>query len=407
MPEIKAFRGWRYNAALIKNLTKVYAPPYDVISKKEQEALYKKNPYNVVRLELGQSTPYDHPKNNIYTRAADFLKRWISLRVLTQDEIPAIYVYRQDYEREVRVGFLAAMKLDDRWVMKHENTLVAPKKDRLELIKNVRTNLSPIFGLFEDKKGSVQRFLKSAMEFPPAVDVTMDRIRHRLYLEQRPDQIAAICRAIKNLPMLIADGHHRFEVACQYRQWMQNGAGAQAPWNYAMVYFSDYAHNPFTIWPTHRLVNIGKRNVAQILKTRGVLRKVSNLKSVLSALKKSYSFGVYTKKDGFFIFTLDKKFYSQIKKNPVDILDVAVLHSLLLKPCFGIEKIEKSKQIDFTRSAEEAVARVKKGEFQAAFFLKATSLDEMVRASKAGLKMPQKSTYFYPKLLSGLVFHKH
>ena len=421
MPEVKGFRGWRYDRANVGHLSAVVAPPYDVISKKEQEALYRKNPYNVIRLILGREGSQDSPASNRYTRARGFLNAWKRTGVLRQDSSESIYIYVQDYREEgrakQRIGFIAAMKLDQGTVLRHENTLAAPKKDRLALLKEVRTNLSPIFGLFEDKKTTLQKLLKKTMSSIPSVNVSLDAVRHRLFAETRAEVLEKIRRELFSKPMFIADGHHRFEVACQFRQWMnkQYPHRPEADWNYVMAYFSDCLHNPFKIFPAHRLIAVPKRLKEPLrrLELRGELKKARNLLSVLSLLTKSrqdssdktYSFGVFTKKDGYFIFKLDRKFSSSKGKTAADKLDVAVLHREVIEPCFGIRAIEKSKAIDFTRSALEACEAVKKGRFDMAIFVRPTSLAEMIDVSKKRLRMPQKSTYFYPKLLSGLVFH--
>ncbi len=421
MPEIKAFRAWRYNKKKTGRLESVLAPPYDVISKKEQGRLYRKSPYNVVRLILGKERPVDGAADNKYTRAARLLSRWKAEQVLTQDQRPSLYIYRQDYKEDgrsqSRYGFVAAMKLDDRAVLRHENTLASPKKDRMALLKQVRANLSPIFGLFEDRPAAAQKLLVSAANMAPAVDVTLDGVRHRLYVESRPERIQKLIAVLRTKPMLIADGHHRFEVACQFKDWMQSRfpLAKDESWHYVMTYFSDCLHNPFKIYPTHRLVRVPKKgaDVWKALQKRGRLEKAGGLGAVLRRLaayrvdtrEKAYNFGVYSKKEGFFIFTLAREYATRVRQNPVDRLDVAVLHQMVVEPCFGIRAIEKSAAIDFTRDAEEACQKIKSGEFDMALFLRPTSLNEMILASKKGLKMPQKSTYFYPKLLSGTAFH--
>lgn len=422
MPEIRGFRGWRYNSARVKDLSSVFAPPYDVISKEGQEKLYRANAVNVIRLILGKEKKTDSARDNRYTRAGRFFENWISERVLTQDGKPSVYVYAQDYKEGgkmlSRVGFIAAMKLDEGAVLKHENTLASPKKDRLALLKQVKTNLSPIFGLFEDKKADVQKILRRTLTLRPSADVRIDGVRHRVYVEQRPAQLDALSRAMRSKPMHIADGHHRFEVACQFKNWMNERfpRANDAGWKYVMAYFTDCLHNPFTIYPTHRLLVVPKsvKDPLRELAKKGELDRVRDLKTILSHLSKSrselsrprYTFGVYTKKEGFFLLTLDKKYEVLVRNNPVDRLDVAVLHKMLVEPCFQLKAIEKTKAIDFTRDPEEACRKVKDGQFDLALFLRPTSLKEMLKASHKGLKMPQKSTYFYPKLLSGLVFHR-
>ena len=428
MPEIKPFKAWRYHTPKVKNLSLVVAPPYDVISKEEQARLYDSSPYNVIRMELGKDLPGDTPSENRYTRAKSFLDDLKSQGALAQETMPSIYVYVQDYveegKKKARTGFFAAMKLDEKAVLKHENTLTGPKEDRLHLLKAVRTNLSPIFGLFEDN-GSVQTLLKPSTRKAPVLDVQVAGVRHRLYLEQRPDILKKVATKMKSKPMFIADGHHRFEVACQFKKWMKGqdpSASSEADWNYAMVYFSDCRHNPFKIFPTHRLIRF-KQDLPTTLEKIGAVEHGRNLGDVLETLEdcredakdKSYRFAFYSANYGFQIVTLDKKVAAKVGKDPVSKLDVAVLHEKILAPHFGIVTVpakggsasggEKSEAIDFTRDPEEAKRKVLSGEFDAAVYLRPTSLNEMLVVSKKGLKMPQKSTYFYPKLLTGLVFY--
>lgn len=419
MPEIRSFRAWRYNPKKVKNFAKVVAPPYDVISKTEQKKLYDTNPYNVIRLELGQTFPSDNAQNNRYTRAYDTLNEWKHSQVLIQEESPVIYVHEQLYleegKKKKRIGFFAAMKIDEKSVLKHENTLSGPKEDRLHLLKEVRTNLSPIFGLIEDTKGIVQKLLLPATRTKPAIDIVVSGVRHKLFLEDRKDVVAQIVEAMKSKPMFIADGHHRFEVATQYKKWMhtQHG-GREGAWDYVFTYFSDCLHNPFKIFPTHRLIKVKKgKGALDPLKKLGTLEQVKDLNAVLTKLAKcrdeekdkSYRFGFYTAKDGFYLLKLSASVVSAIHKNPVAKLDVAVLHDKIISPGYGIHAIEKSEAIDFTRDAKEAVQKVDDGSFDLAIFLRPTSLKEMLFVSKKGLKMPQKSTYFYPKLLTGLLFY--
>lgn len=421
MPVIKGFHGLRYDTRIVRRAADVLAPPYDVISPKEQAAFYKKNPYNVIRLELGLEKKSDGPADNKYTRAGRFLNEWKASGVLKAEREPSLYIYVQDYKEagkaRRRIGFLAAMKVDKNAVLKHENTLAAPKKDRLALLKEVRTNLSPIWGLYDDRNAAVRRLLTKAAAGTPVVDTSIDGVRHRLYVAGDDRLVGAVSAAMKNKPMFIADGHHRFEVACQYKDWMGSRApkDPEAEWNYVMTYFSDFSHNPFTIWPTHRLVKAPKamKDPLAALALRGKLEKIKGLPAILKLLGKTrkasgdsrYRFGIYSKKKGFYLLTLDNKLSKKVKNGPVDRLDVAVLHHFLIEPCFGIRAIEKSDAIDFTRDAKAAVEKVNGGQFDLALFLRPTSLDEMLEASRKGLKMPQKSTYFYPKLLSGLVFH--
>jgi uncharacterized protein (DUF1015 family) len=423
MPQIRGFRAWRYNNKIVTDVSKVVAPPYDVISKKAQDEYYRRHPFNVIRLILGKK---ESSKNKVdwYSTAQKHLSEWQSKGILQQDPLPSLYVYIQDYEdgniQKRRTGFIAAMNLDTGSVLKHENTLAAPKKDRLTLLKKVRTNLSPIFGLYEDRPNDIGKLFGSALKEKPVVDVTFEGVHHRLYKESRPKIVKSVSQKMKTKPMFIADGHHRFEVACQFQELMRRRVpkDKQAAWNYVMTYFSDCVHNPFKIYPTHRLLRYPKSSKIDLLGAlaqKGILKKVRSLSEILTFLEhprsqevsssKMYSFGIYTKKKGFYLLHLNPKSLKFTKNNPVEKLDVSVLHRMIIEPCFGIKAIAKSEAIDFTRDPKTACQSVDVGYFDTALFLRPTSLSEMIEVSKRGLKMPQKSTYFYPKLLTGLTFH--
>ena len=301
MPEIKAFRGWRYNPSKNSDLSKVFAPPYDVISPRQQKKLYEESPANVIRLELGVDQPGDSTAQNKYTRAADTLNDWKKNSTLLHENKPALYVYVQDYREEgrnkTRLGFLSLMNIDEKVVKKHENTLAAPKEDRLKLLRATRTNLSPIFGLFEDQKKIVNSYLKRSMKLNPSVDETIDDVRHRLFVETREDFISGIADAMKAKTMYIADGHHRFETACNYKKESRiPGAG------YVMTYFADSCNNPFKIFPTHRLIKVAGSKGWEKLAKLGILEKAAGVEPLLAGLDtpreevpgKTYDFGFYT-----------------------------------------------------------------------------------------------------------------
>ena len=251
------------------------------------------------------------------------------------------------------------------------------------------------------------------MRLTPFADVTIDGVRHRLFIEIRESVISGIVKAMKAKPMYIADGHHRFETACNYQKEERLAGSSGSGHEYVMTYFADSRSNPFKIFPTHRLIRVSNVKSWDQLAKLGAIEKVSGAQALLKRLDayradvpgQPYDFGFYTRETGFHFLRLNRKTVVRVKKNPVDSLDVAVLHRFILEPCFGIKRIEKSEAIDFTRDPEDAKRRVDQGVFDAAFFLRPTSLKEMIRASKKGLKMPQKSTYFHPKLLSGLVFY--
>ncbi len=412
MPTIAPFKAYRYNEDKIRKFDDVLAPPYDVISKEQQEALYKKSPYNFVRLDFKKQA--DASSGNVYDAAARELEQWISSGVFRREDRDSIYVYVQTYKnqegkKKKRVGFFALMEIDQKKVRKHEKTLTGPKVDRAALLERLRANMSPIFGLFEDPGKKVHaQVLSTAAKEKPIVDVTIDGVKHELYVENDPKRLDAIRKAIDKKPMYIADGHHRFEVSSQYREKHSDlstpeGKGGR----YVLTYLCASDHNDLTIYPTHRALKLDgdwARRMQSIVKASFKYKLVPSHAAMMKALdrpSKAPLLGVAWKEG-----EKGKIYFSILApKKPTKDLDVMLADRLVIRPLTG-EDTAGSGRIKYSRDAAEAFGWLKKGQSDLVIFLAKMPIKEIIRVSDAGVNLPQKSTYFYPKLLSGLVFYK-
>lgn len=398
MPEIKAFQAYRYNSDVVGRYDKVLTPPYDVISPKQRDALYKKSPYNFVRIDLRKTSG----GRDVYSSASKQLSEWIRKKVFVSEEKESIYVYVQDYKslsgkKTTRYGFFSLMKINEKKVKKHENTLSGPKTDRMRLMKKTRAQMSPIMGLYQDSSGIAHKTMIQIANKKPLIDIKADDVRHRLYIENDPKTLQLIQSAVKPSNMYIADGHHRFEVANQFKK-TSNLKGSE----YIFTYLCDADRNDFTIYPTHRMLQ--NLNDAWRHQFAGIASEhfdvsehttLGDLEKALEAPSKRVSVGAF----------VDGKYLQLILKRATKDLDTTVLDQYLIRPLLG-EDVAGSDRYLFTRDADEVLSLIKKKKADIGFFLSKMPIQEMIRVSDAGVKLPQKSTYFYPKLLSGMLFYK-
>lgn len=426
MPSIKPFKAVIYNKTRVKDFAKVVAPPYDIIPPKMQEGLYKRHPDNIVRLILGKISKNDTVKNNRYTRAGAFFKSWLKEGIMKQDGRKAFYVYSQLYtadgKKVERVGFIGLMKLGlgrKRTVLPHENTLLAPKLDRLDLMRSVNANLSPIFILYEDRKHAIARLLKKcAATSKPLIDINADGVRHRVWRLEDAHEIARIERLMEPKNVFIADGHHRYEVACTYAAELESKAAPEEMKRnskYFMVYFVESDERMLTILPAHRVVKdtgvLTGEEIRKRLEKFFTVEKASGLGSVLARLERSRNscaFGVYAGKGGYYVIRLKSYAASDriIKKNSLDWrrLDVTILHLFVLEYVLGVS--DEDDNVEFVKDPKEAAQLVDKDGGKVAFFLNPTKAKQVTKVALHGEKMPRKATYFYPKPLSGLTINK-
>jgi uncharacterized protein (DUF1015 family) len=431
MVRIAPFRGVVYSQKKIRDLAKVIAPPYDVISKSEQERLYKKSPYNFVRLDLNQEA-------DSYDAVAQTLNDWLAQGIFECDQQPAIYFLSQRFklkggEEKERLGFFALIELQDFTsgeIRPHEKTHDAPKQDRLKLMLACQAQLSPIFALYAQPKPTINRILAVAVEgVAPWLDVEQDNGDHcRLWRITDSAVIQKIQQEMRDQQLLIADGHHRYEATLSYRDHMRRERGqwtGREAFNYVMVYCANMNDDNVVILPTHRLVRGYEHKpfleLEEALQTYFYVEqhpktpdgKVSFLKALKAAAKKYRVIGASFKRDPrYLILRLkNKRIMQRLAKDlsaPLRELDVSTLHLLILEHILGMapEQQESGDTVRYFDDEETILQTLEKEEFQAAFLLNAPKAEEVLAIAAAGEKLPQKSTYFYPKLSSGLIVNK-
>lgn len=414
MPDIRPFCGVLYNPEKIRDFAKVVTEPYDVISPLQQKSYHNIHPYNIIRLVLGKQYLHDTSKNNRYMRAKKFFNDWQKRKILVRDEKESIYIYTQTFshngKRKTRTGFIVLLKLEDfakNTILPHENTFSEPVQDRLKLLKTVRANLSPIFAIFVDVQGKINKLLSQYKKVHRACAVIKkDRILHRLWRMSEKRKITIIKKLLGDKQIFIADGHHRYVAALNYKIQMQKKKkrfSRVASFNYVMTYLVATADPGLTILPTYRVVKIkADLKPQQIIRNlRGTfqVRKFASCEELFSYMRKNRStacvFSAYFGKN---------KFYGLKLKDAKRVSDITILHSLIIEPILNIGPLEEN--IYYTRDAQEAIKLVDEGKYRVVFFLKAPSVTQVQKVAKAGGRMPHKTTYFYPKLLTGLVINK-
>ena len=415
MPDIRPFKGFLYNSQKIKDFASVVTEPYDVISPHQQAAYHKVHPYNIIRLILGKHNRGDTSKNNQYTRAAKRFADWQKRDILVRDEKENIYIYAQTFphngRRRTRTGFMVLLKLEDfakSAILPHENTFSKPVQDRLRLLKRVRANLSPIFAMFTDSQGKINNLLSQhKRNHRPYIVAEVDKVLHRLWRMSDKRKIATIKKLLKDKQIFIADGHHRYEAALNYKMQMQKKKKRiqrQAPSNYVMTYLVATADPGLTILPTYRVLRIEapfkRQEIMRNLRKSFEVVQFSTSEQLFSYMRENKGacvFSAYFRKNKFYGLKFKQ---AKARKD----LDVTILHSFIIEHILNIGPFEEN--IYYTRDAQEAIKLVDKGRYQVVFFLRAPSLKQIKRVAMAGERMPHKTTYFYPKLITGLVINK-
>jgi uncharacterized protein (DUF1015 family) len=432
MVEVAPFKGIQYNKAKIKDLTAVMSPPYDIIPERLQQELYNKHPYNFVRLILNKIEPTDTDTNNRYTRAATLFSQWQKEAILTPSTTPAIYPYRVDYtvkkEKKTMHGFFILLKLDPDYktVKAHEKTLSKPKADRLNLMRTTDANLEPIQLMYMDNEDKIRKTLENGLGTPQISVKGYDGFTHNLWKLDDPAAITTIQTALNDKILFIADGHHRYQTACNFaaeiREKTKNN-DPDAPFNYIMIVLCNMFDPGLSILPTHRLITMQGVDFDQL---KGRLEKYFTIekipvtgtknfealgKKIMAAIETTdkHKFAMYTK-DAYWILTLkDAKVMDKLaadKSKTWRDLDVSILHKLILEELLGINEKNLEDHVKYTRVDAEALQLVDEGKYNFSFLINATKIDQLKAIADAHEVMPQKSTYFLPKMLSGLVMYK-
>ncbi len=432
MAETRALKGILYNKNKIKNVSRVFCPPYDVISPELQERLYRQHPNNAVRLTLGKQYATDNEQNNRYTRSACCLQDWLKREILKPDRQPAIYPYLREFEflgekKSVR-GFICIIRLDDgkkRQVMPHENTLAKPKEDRFALLKATRANCGLIYSLCGGGGVIDAIFRQIGFRNGKKTKAPIFRVKdhegtlHVLWRITDSRFIARVQKAMRKAKIMIADGHHRYETAMNYRDWLRSQESAfssEHPANFRMMYFADFDDPGLAILPTHRIVH-GVTDAAVekflfSLEGQFIVERVSGKKKLFSRLprhkRNEHRFGLYAGGKYHLLELKSEKIITgrgdDRRKRLVSFLDVSILHRFIIEPLLGTKETEG--KITYTRDPETAIQAVDRNEDRVAFFLNPSDIDEVKDIAFVGGRMPQKSTYFFPKLLTGLVIYR-
>lgn len=427
MAEIKAFKGVRFNTENAGKIEELVCPPYDIIDDEQRLAYINRNENNVVRLELPQGS-------NAYHSAAKLYENMKENGVLMRDEEPALYIYEEIFEHDSQKyslkGVICRVKIEEfekGIILPHEFTLSKAKEDRMELMKATNCNFSQTYSLYVDEEHKTTRKLDMLSLREPDISMTDDSgITHKMWVVCDKEQINSICADFDDRKLYIADGHHRYETALTYRNYLrENGLAKEGDAaDYQMMMLVDMEHPGLVVLPTHRLVRnlpvFNERTVNNILEKCEPyfdIEKMEDIKTIDSILNQEYinkntSFVFYCGGSGYYIlrlrnFTVMKDIYPELSEVSQQ-LDVTVLHGLILEKAFGINKENMEKQLNlvYTKKIEDAIRSVQTGKSQCSFILNPTRVSQIRDVAAANEKMPQKSTYFYPKLITGLVLNE-
>lgn len=424
MTTVLPIKGLRFSND-VGSLSAVITPPYDVIGPELQEKFYEKNPYNIIRLEYAKSRPGDNTRVNKYTRAANTFQQWLQGRVLIREEEPAFYLYEQHFTYEqknyIRRGIYCGVGLspfEEGRVVPHEKTLHQPKLDRLELLRHCEAHFSPILGLYKDKEKFVDHHAaRYKKEQEPVINFQDEEGQlHKIWAVTDKKFIATIETFFQNQKIFIADGHHRYETALQYYMEKKREDQSKERYGHALMVLINTYDEGLLAFPTHRMIKQSDLSSEDLLKKlqnyfhiqplslTGSREELLNLleRSLTGATEEKLCMGLYTPEKNFFLLTVKDL---KDKEKPFPWLDTVILQELVLQDIFGWDEIDRKKGsfIDYIRDEWEAKQQVDRGKVFYVFFLNKSSLVEIIDLAEQGIRMPQKSTYFFPKLVSGLV----
>lgn len=416
MSVLKPFKNVYYNLDKVGKAENVMAPPYDVIDKEQEQGLQDRSPYNFVRLSLTKGGAQD---DTTYPKVAELYKQWLKEGILIQDDTPGIYYYKQEFkvmgQKYSRLGFIGLMKLEDdakSKVKPHEKTHTAAKVDRLKLWTALNSHLSCIFVCFDDKQKSVENvFMKHVAPTEPVFDVLDDDgTRNILWRLTDESLIEQIQKSVGDQSLFIADGHHRYEVSKQYRQIQleknPNATGDEG-FNYTMTYFTTMDAKNLQIFPTHRVLRdyeVSLEKLEEFFRIDQIKTKEDLHILLAKAGQNEHAFGLYTKNAMYLLRLKNRMLIEEhIKEgsNALRHLDANIIKHLV----FDKEGIVSDDIIN-VKYLDEAIAYVDNGTATAAFILNPVKVDELREIAQNGELMPPKTTYFYPKVLSGLTIHK-
>ena len=421
MPQIIPFKGMLYSPELLKKSSDLICPPYDVISSAFQQQLYGLSPFNAIRLELPLEV-------DPYSAAAERLGEWLQKGELLSDPVPAIYPYFQTFEdtegvSHTRCGFFAAMRLHDfseKKVLPHEKTLSGPKADRLNLFRKTKTNISGIFGLYADESKVADCLMKAFAEsHEPIVDALFQGVSNRMWRITEPELVGQFQQSLLDRAVYIADGHHRYDTGVNYRNERAAANPSHTgnePYNFILTYLANIHDEGLLIFPIHRLVHSLEGFDAALVRSRleefftvTELPNRAGLKAFLDGDASNYAYGVVTPGVilGISLKTDPKPLLDAARPEALQRLGLVLLHDLVLGRILGIsqESMAKQSNLLYVHDDREVFEAVESGKVQAGFVVKPTTVQQVLAVSETGEVMPQKSTFFYPKLMTGMLFN--
>ena len=434
--EVKAFKAFRFNETVVGNVADCIAPPYDVINPWQQQQLREKSKYNIVRIIKGNTSACDHENDNQYTRAANYLNSWIEEGALKQDSAETIYGYIEDFqvagEQFRRLSFIALARLEEfgKTVRPHEQIMNGPMLDRLNLKRATTARFGLVFMLYEDEQRIADKIIENAGRQEPLIDFVNDQdVRHRLFAITAKEDIDAVVKMMSDKSCIIADGHHRYTTGLTYSKESASPAA-----KYQMLAFANTCQDGLRILATHRLVNnLSDFNIEKLVAELADNFEVTEFKfssheaktkakqEMLAQMKAEHengknAFGIYSGTDAFYVAALkDHGLMDAVvpdKSSAYRVLDVSVLHALILGKLLGIDekKLAKGEHVEYVKDTptaiDDSISQVDAGQKQAVFFMNPVKMEQLKMVTDAGERMPQKSTYFYPKMYTGLTIQK-
>jgi uncharacterized protein (DUF1015 family) len=412
MAEVIPFKGVLFNVPKISKISgeDLLAPPYDIISPEYRETLYNKSPYNIVKVDFGKELPEDNDKQNKYTRAKEYLEAWLKEEVLLVSDQPCFYLYEISYNiknKEQKLsGFLGLVRLEPLGkgnIYPHEYTHSKPKKDRIELMRHCEGNISPIFSLYNSQVKGISALLSKTGKSKPYIEAKdSDASIHRLWKIQDSASNRTIKDELDGSAIFIADGHHRYETALEYQKEMRKKKGASdkpVPHDYVLMFLANMADEGISILPTHRLIKSISPDALDILSADFEIEEMHNNFDISSAIAgKRDVYGLYTGGEHWYRLSYKGEGIHGVP-SALKNLDVTILHELIFKQILDIDSVS------YEMDVQKCLDLVRDNEFAAAFFLNPTRVEDVENVALASLRMPPKSTYFYPKLMTGLVLN--
>jgi uncharacterized protein (DUF1015 family) len=421
MADIIPFKGVLYNPKKV-DADETMAPPYDIVTPEYKEVLYNRHPNNIIRIDFGKDEDGDDENNNRYTRASDFLSGWTREGILINDPEPSFYCYEITYvinghEKKTR-GFLGAVKIEELGSGKihpHEMTYSKPKSDRLNILRYCQANTSPIFSLYSSEEMISSSILRNVVTAPPFIEARNgDGFTHRLWRITDNAMIGMIKKEMADRDIFIADGHHRYETSLKFKKEMEEKGlikTGEESFNYVLMFLANMEDDGLTLLPTHRIVEVdsdihiketlGRYFTIEKITMEGESEDVKRQRMFEAMQNKTYTFGMLlTNSNTYYTLSFNGSDPGLNLPDCLKRLDVTILHKLIF------EKLLRVEHYEYEMDPEIAVERAKKGSFEALFFLNPTRIHDVKKVALAGQRMPPKSTYFYPKLLTGMVLYK-